>query len=88
MTMAATPVTFSDLGTGDEPIGVSCWLVDLGEAVEAGDRIVELLIRGITFDVEAPAPGRLCRIEKTVASIVSSGDVLGWIEPAGSDCKT
>lgn len=60
---------------------VSCWLVDLGDAIDAGDRIVEILIDGATFDLAAEQSGTLTRIEKPLDSVVRTGDTLGWIEP-------
>lgn len=48
-----TPLTLPDLGAGDEELRVSCWLVDLGDAVDEGDRVIEILLDGITFDVLA-----------------------------------
>jgi pyruvate/2-oxoglutarate dehydrogenase complex dihydrolipoamide acyltransferase (E2) component len=75
-----SPVILPDLGAGDEELRVSCWLVDLGDAIDAGDRIVEILFDGITFDVTAEQSGIVARIERHLDSVVRSGDVLGWIE--------
>jgi 2-oxoglutarate dehydrogenase E2 component (dihydrolipoamide succinyltransferase) len=75
-----SPVILPDLGVGDEELRVSCWLVDLGDAVDAGDRIVEILFDGVTFDVTAEQSGIVTRIERHLDSVVRSGDVLGWIE--------
>jgi len=75
-----SPVILPDLGAGDEELRVSCWLVDLGDAVDAGDRIVEILFDGITFDVTAEQSGMVARIERHLDSVVRSGDILGWIE--------
>jgi len=82
MTNAETnryPITLPDLGTGGEVIRVSAWLVDIGQAVIAGDRVVEVLVPGITFDLEAGKTGELVEICRAVDAIVESGDVLGWI---------
>jgi pyruvate/2-oxoglutarate dehydrogenase complex dihydrolipoamide acyltransferase (E2) component len=75
-----SPVVLPILGTETE-IRVSSWLVDLGDHVEAGDRIVEVLMRGITFDVSASVAGILTEIVKPLDSVVRAGDTLGWIEP-------
>ena len=74
------PVLLPDLGSADEPIRISCWLVDLGETVDEGDRLLEVLIQGVTFDVPAPATGTLSRIEKSLDAQVHAGEPLGWIE--------
>jgi pyruvate/2-oxoglutarate dehydrogenase complex dihydrolipoamide acyltransferase (E2) component len=75
-----TPLTLPDLGVGDEELRVSCWLVDLGDAVDEGDRVIEILMDGITFDVLAERSGTLTRIERPLDSVVRTGDVLGWLE--------
>ena len=45
------PIIVPELRTGDETVRVSVWLVDVGQTLVAGDRVVELLAPGITFDV-------------------------------------
>jgi pyruvate/2-oxoglutarate dehydrogenase complex dihydrolipoamide acyltransferase (E2) component len=79
------PIVLPELGADDEPICISCWLVDLSEAVDAGDRVVEVRLEGITFDVAAPAAGILTGIDKTFDMQVLPGDILGWIEPADQE---
>ena len=76
------PITVPDLGAGAEPIRISAWLVDLGQTVIAGDRVVEVLIPGITFDIAASRTGELVEITKPVDAVVAQGDILGWIEAA------
>jgi 2-oxoglutarate dehydrogenase E2 component (dihydrolipoamide succinyltransferase) len=79
--MAAVPVQLPELGTAGEPVRVCCWLVDPGDDVDAGERIVEVLVRGMTFDVAAPVSGTITRVEKSLNAVVATGDVLGWIAP-------
>ncbi len=76
----ATAILLPELCTGDETIRVSAWLVDPGDAVEVGDRVVEVLVRGMTFDVSSLAAGVITRIEKPLDSEIAPGKVLGWIE--------
>lgn len=80
--MSAAPIVVPELGAEGAPIRISTWLVDPGQAVLEGDRVVELLLPGMTFDVAAPAAGVLARVEKVEQTLVAPGDVLGWIEPA------
>ncbi len=75
------PIPLPDLGAGPETIRVSTWLVDVGEVVEAGERLVDVLIPGVSFSVAAPGGGRLVKIECPTDSHVKSGDVLAWLEP-------
>lgn len=72
-------LTLPDLGVGDESVRVSGWLVDRGDLVIEGDRVAEVLISGVTFDVEATQSGQLIEISKSVDAAVTHGDVLGWL---------
>lgn len=74
------PITLPDLGAPEELVRVSTWLTQIGEAVAAGEAVVEVLLRGITFDVEASASGRLRRIACFENDVVATGATLGWIE--------
>jgi pyruvate/2-oxoglutarate dehydrogenase complex dihydrolipoamide acyltransferase (E2) component len=74
-----TPLTTPDVGASD--LRVSVWLIDAGKRAEQGERIVELLAPGMTFDVSMPIAGRITAIEKPTGEAVHAGDVLAWIEP-------
>lgn len=67
-----------DLGA-TSPLRVSAWLASEGETVRAGDRLVELLLPGLTYDVPAPIEGRLVEIRAASDSYVGPGEVLGKI---------
>jgi 2-oxoglutarate dehydrogenase E2 component (dihydrolipoamide succinyltransferase) len=84
----AIPIRLPNLGPGDEDVRVSCWLVDLGDSVEAGDRLVEVLLPGMTFDVPAPESGVVTRIERSYDDIVAEGDILGWIEAGNVEAES
>lgn len=77
-----TPIVMPDLGTEGQPVCISAWFVEPGDLVESGDRVMEVLVTGVTCDLPAPAAGRIVRIEKPTESPVHPGDVLGWIDPA------
>ena len=74
------PIALPDLGAGEQLVRVSIWLTQIGEAVAEGDAVVEVLLRGITFDVAAPTGGRLRRIGCFENDLIATGDTLGWIE--------
>lgn len=74
------PIVLPELGASDEEIRVSCWLAELGDWIDEGDRLVEILLDGVTFDVTADRSGTLAQIECPMEAVVRSGDVLGWIE--------
>lgn len=72
-------IVMPDIGAENLPMQVCSWLVELGEQVREGDRLVEVSLPGLTFDVSSPAAGRLSAIDKCVGTDVQPGDVLGKI---------
>jgi pyruvate/2-oxoglutarate dehydrogenase complex dihydrolipoamide acyltransferase (E2) component len=75
-------VLVPDLGLPDGVVPrISGWLVRLGETVVEGDRLVELHRDEWTFDVTAPASGRL--VQRLIARnrLAPTGAPLGVIEP-------
>lgn len=78
-------ILMPDIGPGCWRVEVCSWLADVGEIVREGDRLVEVSLPGITFDVNAPADGRLVAIEKSIGAEVQKGDVLGKILPVDED---
>ena len=78
------PILLPDLGTGTETIRISTWLVEVDESVEVGERLVDVLIPGISFSVASPSAGRLNKIERPTNTTVQPGDTLGWLEPVPS----
>jgi pyruvate dehydrogenase E2 component (dihydrolipoamide acetyltransferase) len=79
-TMRHAPVILPDLGTGpDVPIVISYWFASRGELVWEGERLVEVLAGPATFDVPAPATGRLAEIRGREDDRVEPGSVLGLV---------
>ena len=78
-----TPVVPPDLGAPD--VRVSVWFADVRDHVTEGDRLVELLFNGVTFDVSAPATGRLVEKRTLPGDRVEPGQVLGTIENEDSE---
>jgi len=72
------PIILPDLGTA--PVVLSAWLAQPGEEVCAGDRLVEVLVAGATFDVAAPASGRLAQRLVYPDDLLAPGQVLGFVE--------
>ena len=71
-------VLLPDLGAGS--VVLSVWFADVGELVYEGDRLVEVLSAGATFDVAAPATGRLVEKRALVNDPLAPGQVLGLVE--------
>jgi pyruvate/2-oxoglutarate dehydrogenase complex dihydrolipoamide acyltransferase (E2) component len=73
-----TDIILPDLGA--TPVILSAWLADLGDDVYQGDRLVEVLVGAATFDVGAPATGRLLRQTALPNDPLIPGQVLGAVE--------
>ena len=67
------------LPAGGAP-AVAGWLVEVGEAVRAGERVAELSVPGLLFDAVSPADGMLVRRNAAVGDRVTPGEPLGWVE--------
>lgn len=65
---------------GSAPIRLSVWFADAGDPVYEGDRLVEVLVEGATFDVSAPATGRLAEKLAYPDDFLQVGQVLGIVE--------
>lgn len=74
-----TAILVPELGIGQDQLRISAWLVDVGNSIVAGDRIAEVLIPGIAFDIPAPQTGRLSEITRAIDAVVSPGEIIGWI---------
>lgn len=73
-----TPITLPDLGAG--AMTLSLWYAEVGDSVLAGERIVEILCDYATFEVIAPATGRLAEKHVFPREPVAPGQKLGLIE--------
>ncbi len=78
---SSVAVPLPDLRTAGEPVRVSAWFVEVGDEVEAGEPILEVVTPGVTCDVCAPVPGRISRIVKDLDAAVRPGEVVAWVEP-------
>ncbi len=76
------PIELPNIGAEDEPVVVACWLVDPDERLVEGDRLVEVTVRGVLFEVRAPEGGVLRRVAVRTDEVVSEGGVLAWYEPS------
>ena len=74
----ATPIVLPELGGG--PVLLSLWFADVGDLVYEGDRLVEVLLGGATFDVAAPATGRLAAKFAHPDDRLAAGQTLGVVE--------
>jgi len=76
-------IILPDLGIS--PVVLSVWFADPGDEVFQGDRLVEVLAGGATFDVPAPVSGRLAEQRAFADDPLLPGQVLGVVEVEGTD---
>ena len=65
---------------GAEPVLLSVWFADVGEAIFEGDRLIEVIVGGASIDIPAPATGRLAEKWTLTDDALRPGQVLGLIE--------
>ena len=75
-----TNIILPELGEGITKATVACWHVRPGETVEAGQDVVEVVTDKASFNVEAPAAGRLKTVLVPEGKDGSVGAALGTIE--------
>jgi pyruvate/2-oxoglutarate dehydrogenase complex dihydrolipoamide acyltransferase (E2) component len=72
------PVILPDLGAPAATLSV--WFVRPGDSVYAGDRLVEVMIKGATFDVTSPVTGRFAETWAFPDEPLTPGQTLGIVE--------
>ena len=83
-----TPITLPELGLPEERrITLSVWYAGPGELVFEGDRLIEVLTDGATFDVPSPASGVLVEWRAYPRDVLWPGQVLGVVEAAEGDTR-
>ena len=81
---AAVDVPLPELGkdAGGEA-RVSFWYVDVGEKVQEGDDLVQMLTDKATFDIPSPVAGKIVKVLAAEEQSVKVGQVLCQIEIGG-----
>jgi pyruvate dehydrogenase E2 component (dihydrolipoamide acetyltransferase) len=73
-------IILPELGEGVAKATIACWHVKVGDAVKAGDELLEVVTDKATFSVDAPANGKLQVILVEEGKESPVGEVLGIIE--------
>src|SRR5262245_50274979 len=76
----AVNIVVPEVGESVVDARVAKWLKQEGDAVEAGEPVVELETDKIDLEVSAPKKGVLGRIAHNSGADVKIGDILGTIE--------
>lgn len=78
--MTQTPILIpATLWDDDSPGVISTWLFDDGETVSEGAVVAELMNEKVSFEVTAPATGRLS-VEVPAEAEVALGQRIGAVE--------
>jgi pyruvate/2-oxoglutarate dehydrogenase complex dihydrolipoamide acyltransferase (E2) component len=76
-----TEITLPELGLPEgRRVTLSVWYAEAGDVVFEGDRLVEVLTDGATFDVPSPASGVLVERSAYPRDVLKPGQVLGVVE--------
>ena len=84
----ATQIKVPDMGESVVEATVARWMKNEGDAVKAGEAVVELETDKVNLEVAADKDGVLSRIEHPAGDDVKIGDVLAVIEEAGATTTT
>ncbi len=79
----ATEIRLPDAGEGIEDVTVSRWRVAVGDAVNAGDVILEVATDKVDTEIQAPTSGVLLKINFRDGEIAPVSAVMGYIGEAG-----
>lgn len=79
----ATEIRLPDAGEGIEDVTVSRWRIAVGDAVNAGDVILEVATDKVDTEIQAPASGVLLKINFRNGEIAPVSAVMGYIGEAG-----
>jgi len=80
----ATKVIMPKLGMAMSEGTVVKWLKEDGAEVQAGEPVVVVMSKKITYEVEAPASGILRPVAKP-KDVRGVGQVIGWVTAAGEE---
>jgi len=72
-------VTLPELGLGEQQVRASVWLVDQGDEVSEGDRLLEVVASNVTIDIPAPVSGVLEEQLVSEGDALVPGQLLGFI---------
>lgn len=72
-------LTLPELGAGEMPITASLWLVEVGQEVTEGDRLLEVCFGAASVDLPAPASGILVETLVIEDDELSVGQALAVI---------
>lgn len=79
----ATEIRLPDAGEGIDDVTISRWRVAVGDAVNAGDVIIEVATDKVDTEIQAPASGVLLKINFREGELAPVSSIMGYIGEAG-----
>ena len=79
----ATEIRLPDVGEGIADVTINRWRVNVGEAVTAGDVILEVATDKVDTEIQAPASGVLLQVNFRAGELAPVTAVMGQIGQAG-----
>ena len=79
----ATEIRLPDVGEGVADVTINRWRVNVGEAVTAGDVILEVATDKVDTEIQAPASGVLLQVNFRAGELAPVTAVMGQIGQAG-----
>jgi pyruvate dehydrogenase E2 component (dihydrolipoamide acetyltransferase) len=73
------------LGQTSDELRIVAWLKAVGDEVAEGEPLLEVETDKATLEVEASSPGVVLAIVHEAGTVVTAGDVIGWIGTPGED---
>jgi 2-oxoglutarate dehydrogenase E2 component (dihydrolipoamide succinyltransferase) len=77
-----------EVGESITEVMIGVWKKQEGDAVATDDIVVEIESDKATVELPAPAAGSVAKILKGTGEKAVVGEVIGWLEPAGSVAST
>lgn len=75
-----TEIVVDDLGEGHEEASFVDWLVEVGERVERGEAVAEIMTDKVSSEIESPTAGILVNQQTKPDDTVVRGDVIGTVK--------
>ena len=79
----ATEIRLPELGEGVADVTINRWRANVGDAVNAGDVILEVATDKVDTEIQAPAAGVLLKMNFRAGELAPVGAIMGYIGQAG-----
>lgn len=74
------PIVIPEVPSDAETWRLGEWSVEVGDAVEDGDSLTELIGPGLAVELTAPTSGIVVELLRRPDHAVQPGEVVGWLD--------